>query len=137
MWHYLGHKANKLWVWTAIDPDSGHLMDWECGDRDAITFKRLLERLKRWGVHLFCTEDYIVYENELPIGVHYQGKDQTGAAERTHGRLRHWLARFRRRTCVVSKSKEMVNRSIALFAHIHVNGGNDCELLHLPMAESA
>ena len=29
MWHYLGAKANKLWIWTAFDRASGHLIDWE------------------------------------------------------------------------------------------------------------
>ncbi len=124
MWHYLGRKANKLWIWTAIDRDTGRLVDWECGGRDAITFVQLLRRLQRWGVRLFCTDDYVVYESELTAGRHYQGKDMTVEAERTHSRLRHWLARFRRRTCVVSRSKDMVDRSIALFAYLHVDGRN-------------
>jgi hypothetical protein len=38
------------------------------------------------------------------------------------GRQRHWLARFRRRSIVVSKAKRMVDASIALFARF---GGND------------
>jgi insertion element IS1 protein InsB len=35
--------------------------------------------------------------------------------------LRHWFARFRQRTCVVSKTIEMVDATIALFAAYHVN----------------
>jgi hypothetical protein len=35
---------------------------------------------------------------------------------------RHWLARFRRRSIVVSKAKRMVDASIALFARF---GSND------------
>jgi insertion element IS1 protein InsB len=42
--------------------------------------------------------------------------------ERDHSRQRHWLARLRRRTCVVSKAVRMVDASIALFARF---GGND------------
>ena len=37
------------------------------------------------------------------------------AIERLNSRLRHWFARFRRRTCVVSKALEMVDATIALF----------------------
>jgi insertion element IS1 protein InsB len=122
MWHYLGRKANQLWIWTAIDHETGRLVDWECGGRDATTFGQLLRRLKRRGVRLFCTDHYIVYESELTVGFHYQGKDMTVAAERTHSRLRHWLARFRRRTGVVSRSRDMVDRSIALCAYLHVDG---------------
>jgi insertion element IS1 protein InsB len=134
MWHYLGNKTNKLWIWTALDRASGRLIDWECGDRDQITFERLLARLQRWKVRLFCTDEYIVYEQALSVGQHYAGKDQTVSLERTHSRLRHWLARFRRRTCVVSRSKEMVNRSMALIAHLHINRAADPSFFHLPLA---
>jgi insertion element IS1 protein InsB len=37
-------------------------------------------------------------------------------------RQRHWLARFRRRSIVVSKAVRLVDASIALFARF---GGND------------
>jgi insertion element IS1 protein InsB len=39
-----------------------------------------------------------------------------------NARQRHWLARFRRRSIVVSKAKRMVDVSIALFARF---AGND------------
>ena len=29
MWHYLGAKTNKLWIWTALDRASGRLIDWK------------------------------------------------------------------------------------------------------------
>ena len=39
MWHYPGDKANKLWIWTALDRATGGLIDWECGGRDQETFE--------------------------------------------------------------------------------------------------
>ena len=45
MWHYLGRKANKLWIWTAIDRETGRLVDWECGGRDQTTLVHLFQRL--------------------------------------------------------------------------------------------
>lgn len=42
MWRYLGCKAHKLWIWKAHDRD--RLIDWECGERDETTFRRLLDR---------------------------------------------------------------------------------------------
>jgi insertion element IS1 protein InsB len=115
-------KENKLWVWLAFDRTGRRLLDWECGDRDAITLNRLLERLKCWKVTLYCTDDYGPYDTPLPVGRHYIGKDQTVAIERVNSRLRHWFARFRRRTCVVSKAIAMVDVTIALFAAYHING---------------
>ena len=98
MWHYLGDKTNKLWIWTALDRATGRLIDWECGGRDQGTFEHLLARFRRWNARLLCTDEYVVYEQALSAGRHYAGKDQTVALERAHSRLRHWLARFRRRT---------------------------------------
>src|SRR5690242_1697354 len=37
MWHYLGAKANKLWIWTAFDRATGRQVNWECGGRDQET----------------------------------------------------------------------------------------------------
>ena len=59
----------------------------------------------------------------LPAGRHYIGKDQTQRSESNNARQRHWFARFRRRTCVVSRSVEMVDATMALFAYYHCNGG--------------
>jgi IS1 family transposase len=39
---------------------------------DSTTFTRLLNRLMRWGMRLFCTDHYIVYESRLVVGIHYQ-----------------------------------------------------------------
>ena len=57
-----------------------------------------MDRLKAWGARLFCTDRYEVYDVMIPIGRHYQGKDQTFGVERTNSQQRHWLARFRRLT---------------------------------------
>jgi len=35
---------------------------------------------------------------------------------------RHWFARFRRKSKVVSKSKEMIELTLTLFAKLRVNG---------------
>jgi insertion element IS1 protein InsB len=64
------------------------------------------------------------YDAALPSGRHYIGKDQTQRSESNNARQRHWFARFRRRTCVVSKSLEMVEATMALFAYYHCNGGS-------------
>jgi insertion element IS1 protein InsB len=114
MWHFL-KKANKLWVWKARDRASGRVVDWECGGRDAATLSRLLERVERWNPRLYCTDDWAAYGELIPQGRLYVGKDQTHGIERDHSRQRHWLARFRRRTCVVSRAERMVDASIALF----------------------
>ncbi|MFY9290016.1 MAG: hypothetical protein WAP03_04850, partial [Methylorubrum rhodinum] len=48
-------------------------------------------------------------------------KDETHSIERDNARQRHWLARFRRRSIVVSKAKRMVDVSLALFTRFAGN----------------
>ncbi len=116
-------KARKLWIWKAFERATGRLIEWECGDRDRATLDRLLARLEPWGVRLFCTDDWAAYDAALPAGRHYVGKDQTQRSESNNAKQRHWFARFRRRTCVVSRSVAMVETTMALFASYHCNGG--------------
>lgn len=59
----------------------------------------------------------------LAGGRHCIGKDQTRRIESNNARQRHWFARFRRRTCVVSKSVAMVEATMALLAFYYCNGG--------------
>src|SRR3954467_3271642 len=109
-------KSCPLWIWKAWDRASGQLVDWECGGRDKTTCERLIERLTHWRTRLSCAADYGVYGVLLPAGQLHTGKEETHGIERDNARQRHWLARFRRRSIVVSKAKRMVDVSIALFA---------------------
>jgi hypothetical protein len=59
---------------SAYDRATGRLINWECGDRDERTFRRLFERLARWQVRLFCSESYVVYPLVLAVANRYQGK---------------------------------------------------------------
>jgi hypothetical protein len=63
---------------------------------------------------------YGIYD-VLPVGQRYSGTSETHDIERDNARQRHWLARFRRRSIVVSKAKRMVDVSIALFARFAGN----------------
>src|SRR3954466_14383837 len=112
---------------------TGRLVDWECGNRDERTFRRLFDRLARWKVRLFCSDSYAVYALVLAAGGHYQGKDETVALERNNARQRHWTAALRRRSIVVSKSLAMIERRVALFAHLHVNKDAAPEMYRLPI----
>ena len=119
---YINSKDEKLWIWKAINHATGELIDWECGDRSEKTAASLIERLKKIGARLYIADEYAVYANLIPIGQLYQGKDKTHGIERNNGRQRHWFARFRRRSIVVTKAVWMVDVTMALFARFRVNG---------------
>src|SRR3954471_8277491 len=104
-----------------------------CGDYDERTFRRLFECLARWKVPLFCSDSYIVYPLVLAVGSHHQGKGETVALERNNAQQRHWTTALRRGSIVVSKSLAMIERRVALFAHLHVNKQAAPEMYRLPI----
>ncbi len=55
--------------------------------------------------------------------------------ERNNGRQRHWVASCRRRSIVVSRSGAMIDRRMALFAHLHVNRQAKPKMRRLPIAQ--
>src|SRR5690349_25066408 len=76
----------------------------------------MLERLKRWRVRLYCADGWEAYAELFPQGRLFVGKEETHGIERDHSRQRHWLARFCRRTCVVSRAERMIDALIVVFA---------------------
>jgi insertion element IS1 protein InsB len=130
MWHYVKQKRQKLWIWKALDQDTGQLLDWECGRRDKATLKKMVDRLASWDVKVYCTDQWSTYASVISQDRLVQSKMMTHDIERNHGRQRHWFGRFKRKSIIVSKSKEMVDLTMALFARFWVNGNQD-ELLSL------
>jgi insertion element IS1 protein InsB len=85
------------------------------GDRDTATFQRLYEKLRLLTDCSFYSDKWASFAEVLPPQRHVVGKAHTVAIERDNSNTRHHLARFTRRTKVVSKSKEMVERTIRLW----------------------
>jgi insertion element IS1 protein InsB len=79
---------------------------------------------------LYCPDKWATYASVIPQDKLVQSKATTHEIERHHGRQRHWFGRFRRQSIIISKSKEMVDLTMALFAKFWVNGNQD-ELLSL------
>jgi IS1 family transposase len=84
MWHYLRKKRCKLWLWKALDRDTGQLLDWECGRRDKATLKKRANRLAQWDVKLYCTDKWATYAAIIPSDKLVQSKGTTHDIERNH-----------------------------------------------------
>jgi len=77
--------------------------------------------LKRWNVAVFFSDNWSAYSDLIPSELLVQSKSQTHLIESNNMPQRHWFARFRRKTCVVSRSIEMVDLTVMLYAAFHVN----------------
>jgi insertion element IS1 protein InsB len=92
---------------------------------------RIRRPCKRWWIAWHnCTDKWATYASVIPQDKLVQSKTTTHAIERHHCRQRHWFGRFKRKSIIISKSKEMGELTMALFAKFWVNGNQD-ELLSL------
>jgi insertion element IS1 protein InsB len=115
-------KRCKLWIWKALDRDTGQLLDWECGRRDAATLKKMVDRLAQWDVTFYCTNHWKVYVSVFPPEKLVMSKARTDGIERNHCRQRHWVGRFKRKSIIISRANDIVDLTMALFARFRVNG---------------
>src|SRR5262249_51531257 len=86
MWHYLKNKRRKLWIWKALDRDTGQLLDWECGRRDKRTLQKMGDRLRQWDVQWYCKDKWAIYGSVIPQDKLVQSKGTTYEIERNHCR---------------------------------------------------
>jgi insertion element IS1 protein InsB len=70
---------------------------------------------------MYYTDNWESYTELIDPVRLLQTKAETWGVENNNFRQRHWFARFRRKTCVVSRSLQMVDLTMFLFAHFHVN----------------
>jgi insertion element IS1 protein InsB len=106
------------------------LLDWECGRRDKVTLQKLVDRLAQWQVKFYHTDRWGTYASVLPRDKLVQSKAGTHRSERNHCRQRHWFGRFNHQSIMVSKLRELGDRTMALFAKFRVNGNQE-ELMSL------
>jgi insertion element IS1 protein InsB len=84
--------------------------------------KKLVDRLAPWEVTFYCTDHWPVYAAVIPPERLIMSKARADGIERHHGRQRHWFGRFKRKSIILSKAKDMVELTMALFARFRVNG---------------
>ena len=87
--------------------------------------KLMLDRLADLNVTVFFADSWEAYAELIPPEYLVQTKRETHGIERNNFRQRHWIGRFRRKTCIISRSKFMVDITMSLFARFRVNGTPD------------
>ena len=90
---------------------------WELGGRDDATCRRLLDKVGIEG-RIFLTDDWEGFHRLIPAEQLFTGKDLTFPIEQDNSDVRHYLARFRRRSKVTSRARHMVDSSLRLLHHL-------------------
>jgi IS1 family transposase/transposase-like protein len=113
MWHFVNGKENKVWLWRAIDAQTRRPLAWLLGKRDSATVKHFIDMLDD-GKCLFVTDNYAPFFTHIPEERHFSGKDLSFPIEQSNSDVRHWLARFIRKSKSSSRSLTMLAASITL-----------------------
>ena len=122
MWSFVGKKANKQWIWLALDGESKEIVGVHVGSRDAHGARALWASLP--GVYRQCavcyTDFWAAYAQIIPSKRHQAvGKEsgKTNHIERFNGTLRQRVGRLVRKT--LSFSKKLENHIGAIWNFIH------------------
>ncbi|ETZ04597.1 IS1 family transposase [Holospora undulata] len=112
---------SKAWIFKVCDRAGKQLFDWKFGDHLSQTFKRLFERLKKWKILFYCKDHWAGFNKIIPSNRLFQEKDKTFSIEQNNARQCHWFARFRRKLLKNTRSLEMLEGTLLIFAALRVN----------------
>jgi insertion element IS1 protein InsB len=105
-----------VFIWIDDDRNRNEIVDFEVGDRSQDTYKKMEDRIKnKYSVKKLCTDKYSVYKKQKLAKEHYETKAETSLVESKNSLIRHYLARFNRKTKRYSKSIEMITATLILF----------------------
>ena len=106
---FVKKKANKQWIWIAMDAKSRQVIAFHVGDRSRCSAKRLWARIPEAYRQLatFYTDQYVVYAGVMPAVQHRAISKlarKTNHIERFNNTLRQRVSRLVRETLSFSKT---------------------------------
>src|SRR5262245_59559027 len=109
LWSFVGKKANRQWVWVAMDAATRQVIAFHVGDRSSQSATALWEKLpaKYREQATFYTDHYIVYKGVIPPAQHRAISKlvrMTNHVERFNCTLRQRVSRLVRSTLSFSKN---------------------------------
>jgi insertion element IS1 protein InsB len=129
MWSFVGSKANKQWLWLAIDADTREIIGVFVGESSSQSAKKLWEFLP--AVYRQCamcyTDFWEAYKQVLPSKRHRAVGKETGKTsyiERFNNTLRQRVGRLVRKT--LSFSRKLSNHIGAVWYFVHDYNASLC-----------
>ena len=113
-------KKKKAWIWLAVNRSSGVIIDFVIGTKGVKTGKELWNKIKDIDCEKYCSDYWEAYQKFLPKDKHIQTKAETFTVEGMNNQLRHYIARFHRKTRCYSKNTEMIENTILLFMNKNI-----------------
>ena len=107
------------YIWLCVDRVRNKIVEFEVSDkRDFASYLKLAMSVKdKYKVEISCSDHYEVY-NKYHIGEkHICSKAETSLVESFNSMIRHYLARFHRKTKRYSKNIDMIRHSLTLLIY--------------------
>jgi insertion element IS1 protein InsB len=129
---FVQKKANKQWIWIAMDATSRQVIAFHVGDHSHRSAKRLWAKIPHaYRQHAtFYTDQYVVYEGVIPAAQHRaisKLAHKTNHIERFNNTLRQRVSRLVREA--LSFSKKLANHIGAIKLFIcHYNLNESCSV---------
>ena len=119
-WSFVGTKAEQRWTWYGFDRQCRQIVALVNGRRTDGNCRRLYEQLQGCRITHWHTDDWQSYGKVLPPRRHQVSKAGTRHIERQNLNFRTHVKRLHRRTICFSKSTEMHDAVLRLYAQ-HAN----------------
>ena len=119
MWSFVGKKANKQWIWLAIEENTRQIVGFWIGPRSEEgawgLWYSIPEKIREHAQ--FLTDDWDAYKRVFPTHRHSKTKYKgyTNHIERFNNTLRHRCSRLVRKNLAFSKKLENHIDAIAYF----------------------
>jgi len=120
MWSFYHDKRHQIWLWWAIDHDTGEVVAFWFGSREHRNLDKLLELLVPIQLDKVYTDGNYAYYERVATEVLVVSKKNTQKIERKHLSLRTWCSRLVRKGIRFSKTKKMHKIAVGLI----INSGS-------------
>ena len=118
MWSFSHDKQHQVWLWWAIDHDTGEVIAYWFGTREHHHLDKLKALLAPLKMEKVYTDGNDAYGERFSAEVLVVSKKNTQKIERKHLSLRTWCSRLVRKGIRFSKTEQMHKIAVGLVINV-------------------
>jgi insertion element IS1 protein InsB len=112
---YIGNKKKLFWVVSALQKETGQVVNFAVGRRTNKTLRVVVQTLQNSQCKSIVTDKLVNYRYLIPENLHQVKQFGTNHIERMHLNLRTHLKRLNRKTICCSKSMSMLVSCLKIY----------------------
>jgi IS1 family transposase/transposase-like protein len=124
MWSFYHNKGQQIWLWWAIDHDTGEVIAFWFGTREHNNLDELMKLLSPLSIGRVFSDGNEVYSARFSSEVLLVSKHHLQKIERKHLSLRTWCSRLVRKGIRFSKTSQMHKIAVGLVINVWYFGYN-------------